>query len=156
VDRKVRESRLRVLEHAGDDLALAGSVSVLLAQYSASTLEIHLQEADAPLFGLFREAGATFSEEHASGTYLILNFDRLMRRLQPFFEGRTDRKTVSRLRWHQENDFYRLECWEETAVLEGKMALMETVFGNRQRQSLGGVFDKLFPVPPLWYGLNYV
>ncbi len=156
VDRHPREGRLRVLEHAGDDLALAGSVSVLLSQYSASILELHLQEADTTLLGLFRESGAPVSEEHASGTYLILNFDRFMRRLQPFFEGRTDRKTVSHLRWYQEKNCFRLECWEETAVIEGKMALMETIFGNRQRQSFGGVFDKLFPVPPLWYGLNYV
>ncbi|HOJ32923.1 MAG TPA: GNAT family N-acetyltransferase [Candidatus Hydrogenedentes bacterium] len=156
VRRECKEGRLEVMEFGGDAVALSASLFRLLSHYAADRASIHLQEHDKVLRMILLDAGAILADASASGTYLLLNFSRLMERLVPFFESRVGRKAAEQLRYAEQDDVYTIQCWEETLRIEGKTALMESLFGNRNRGNLGGVFDKLFPVPALWYGLNYV
>lgn len=151
-----RDGEVRVIEFAGDAAALSATLHLLLQRYSCSSARLHLQAEDMVLRRLLVDAGAELKDANASGTYLLLDADRLIRRLTPFFEARVGRDAASTLQCRVEGDRYLFACGGDHAELHGKAAAAEFIFGNRTRSASRGCLGEAFPVPPLWYGLNYV
>ncbi len=154
--RNAEDESVRILEFAGEPGAIVAGLGALMRKYDARCARIHLQAGDVILRAMLEKAGAGAVEVDSSGTLLLLDFDRLMRRLGPYFEQQIGREEASRLSFSQQDETYHFGTDGETHVVEGKMAAAELIFGNRRQQPPPAALEALFPVPGLWYGLNYV
>lgn len=95
--RNAEDESVRVLEFAGEPAAIAAGLGPLMRKYNAQCVHLHLQAGDIVLKAMLEKAGAAAVEVDSSGTLLLLDFDRLMRRLHPYFEQRIGRQEASRL-----------------------------------------------------------
>jgi predicted N-acetyltransferase YhbS len=150
---------VHLLEFAGDSVALAAVFHPLISRYEASTAWLHLQSHDTALRSLLTDAGASLEPGSTSGTFLLLDLERLLRRMQPFFETRVGYRAARDFRVREEDGCFCFSGNGEVAyerVASGKMEATERIFGSRKHDGGEGLLGRAFPIPSLWYGLSYV
>jgi predicted N-acetyltransferase YhbS len=153
-----------VSEFAGDRRLLLAAFARLVAQKGLATLRWYLSGADRLGLGLARSAGLPLREAHTSGTYLIVNFPQLMERLRPYIAQFAGDRTARALRFDCEEDAHVVTLDSERFVLPNQGCAAHYVFGTREERAtpppdagrLGEVYRAAFPIPALWYGVNYV
>ena len=151
----------QVIEFAGRDNDVAGALKPLMASCEADTLKVRLQAGDAALKSLCEHAGVAFEAVNALGSLLVLNFSQLMQRLRPFFEAQAGIEATRTLVFDQEGDAFRQDDRFVFAADDGsrrldRVAAAQFIFGQVHGEPPGGLWARLFPVPTLWYGINYV
>jgi predicted N-acetyltransferase YhbS len=153
---KDEDGCIRVMEFGGESAVAAAALAPLMDSQDATSLEIHLQCEDSYLSEKLCAAGAHLKPVHAPGTLLLLNFPRLMERLRPYFEARAGRDAAKCLSFREHNDVFTFRMGQEERVIEGRTGAAELIFGCREGTRPEGALGDLFPVPALYYGLNYI
>jgi len=146
----------RVIELAGDESVLACALKPAMEKLGIQKLDLHLQPENTVLRTCMEKAGLTLQAKPNCGTLQIINFPQLMKRLKPLFEAQLGIRCAERLSFtEKENDVFVFCNGEEQHVIEGRMAAAEFIFGAFIERPSGSVWKEIFPVPGLWYGLNY-
>jgi len=159
VSRDIAAKRIDLLEFAGDAVALAVALPSLMSRYEVSRVGMHLQTHDVALQSLLAEAGASLEPVMTSGTYLLLDVERLLARMQPFFETRVGYQAGRTLRVRHEGERFHFSMNGDVCdeiLTDGKAEAAELIFGSWKRDVGSGLLGQAFPIPSLWYGLNYV
>ena len=150
------DSEAFVVEHAGDETAIAGALWNVTVQTGADSIGIHVQGTEPHLRRRLVDAGGRAETLHSMGTLLLRNLPRLIERMRPWFETRIGLAAARELCVTQQGEQFMFAADGESCAVSGKQAAAEFVFGNHERAVPGGVLGKAFPIPSLWYGLNYV
>ncbi|MBN2309019.1 MAG: GNAT family N-acetyltransferase [Candidatus Hydrogenedentes bacterium] len=153
---EAKRNALRILEFAGEQSALAAALPLLMERQKAPCAEIHLQAGDTTLRGILAGAGAAMEPANASGTLLLLDAPRLIRRLQPYVEQRIGRGPAAGLSVAEEDGAFLFTLGNEIFRAENRAAAAEFIFGRHESVRPEGLLGQAFPAPSLWYGLNYV
>ncbi|MDX9972824.1 MAG: GNAT family N-acetyltransferase [FCB group bacterium] len=146
----------RVIEWAGDATVVGAALKPILKATAATTLRLPVQHGDEPLRALLQAAGATFEKATPLGTTLLINFEQFMERMRPFFETRVGRQDAAGLTFKQDGDRFRIGLGGEQEIIEGKTRITRLILGHPDEEPQTGFLGKLFPLPELWYGLNYI
>lgn len=156
-------------EYAGSRAALAGGLSLALAQHGISQISAPVAWQDADLIALLEQGGGRSQlaslREH---TMRIINFSGLMADLGGYVRGRLESKLRRGLRFSQNgsllagNDDDRCTIQRGADRLELDTATMtRLVMGDAAGVSftapgaLAEVIAALFPLPAFFPGLNY-
>jgi len=149
---------LQVSEYAGD----RGSLLAGFARHvnvRAAGVRWHIPGADEYDRALAAARGATVSESMTSGTYIVLNAAQLVERVRPLlaeYVG-TVADTVS---IEERGGGYRVRAASGTHDLPDRGSVAHFLFGTREDRPTpappSGPLADAFPLPTLWYGVNYV
>ncbi|MBX7256821.1 MAG: GNAT family N-acetyltransferase [Candidatus Hydrogenedentes bacterium] len=150
------DSEVFVVEHAGDETAVAGALWNVAVQSGADSIGIHVQAEEPYLRQRLVDAGGRPETNHSMGTLLLLNIPQLIERMRPWFETRIGMKAAHDLRVTQDGEAVTFSVCGESCTVSGKAAAAEFIFGNHDRAMPDGLLGRVFPIPGLWYGLNYV
>jgi len=154
--RPADDTEVFVMEHAGDDTAIAGALWNVAGHYNADSIAIHAQANERALRQMLVDAGGRSEPNHAMGTILLLNVPQLIDRMRPWFEMRIGMEAARNVRVMENDGQYTFAIGAEQLVVSGRMAAGEIIFGHHDRAIPPGLLSKAFPIPSLWYGLNYV
>ncbi len=145
----------RIVEVAGDPVDLAGAVHAAMELSGAKTASFELQDSDSVLKSALESKGVNFKAIPCGNIVLILNFNQLMTRLYPFFESKLGIDDARKLEFTEDVEAYTLKAGDD-AVTVNRAEATQIIFGHPQPKALPGLLAKAFPVPCLWYGLNYI
>jgi predicted N-acetyltransferase YhbS len=151
-----RDGVSRIFEHAGDAHALAAALPLVMAQHAIATLGIHLQPGDAALKSVLEAAGIAFTKVASMGTLLLINTSQLLQRLHPWFEMQGGEETARLLTFIETGGAGQFRIGDYEHHTQDLAVTARLLFGQHDAPLTGSVFDRLFPVPGLWYGLNYI
>lgn len=149
------EGLCAVLEFAGEQSALAAALRSLTEYMECTSVRVHLQPFDFTLHTLLSQAGAYIEPAPTSGTLLLINVEQFMQRLTPWFIHRLGPNHAERFRYGPDRDGYVLKVDDQALSVKDKAALAEALFGQPAVE-LPSPFNEVFPLPALWYGINYV
>jgi predicted N-acetyltransferase YhbS len=167
-----------VAEYAGARGVLLSTLHKMLSMTKASALRLHLGHHDRTLGHRLAAAGLQGKRVAASGTCVVLNFGAFMEKLRNRFAERAGEAAGSELSFAEDgpafgpDNRFSVACGPDTLTIEGRGALAEFLFavpdcrepeGEKsatcsciRHWGQGGPFRAALPVPPLWYGLNYI
>lgn len=151
-----RDGACVVGEYAGDDAAVLSVLGPLMEQHNTQTLRMHVQGTQTTFIGMVARARIRMEPVHANGTLLVLDFPRLIERVRPWIASRVGMGPASALCVRVEEGGVCFQMGRDRIDFATPADATEFVFGNHQRDRGEGGFACAFPVPSLWYGLNYV
>lgn len=146
----------RIEEWAGEGDAVAAALARVAEETGAAELSLHLQPFDALPAARLEAVRAEVRPAPTSGTLLILRFGPLMERLRPAFESVLGAEAARALSFEEDGDRFHIRWGQERHEVEGRAALARLVFGHPDTATPAGILGKLFPMPPPWYGLNFI
>jgi hypothetical protein len=153
------ETHLQVSEYAGDRARMLRAFAAHVADTGAPGIRWHVSGGDA--FGLAAAdaAGARQRESTTSGTYIVLDLAQLIDRMRPYLTEYLG-SGANRLRVESVGDGYRFDLDGDTHDVPDIGGAAHFVFGTREERPTAappsGPLADAFPIPALWYGLNYV
>ena len=150
------EGTSQLVEFAGDEGLLVSAMKSVMEEFGAKAVNVHLQGSDVIFRSLLEQAGVSFQEQPNVGTLVLINFPQLMERLEPWFHQRIGIQSSRNLSFRQQGEDFVFSYGTKEHVFEGKQQAAECVFGNSKIRQFGEPWSMVFPVPGLWYGLNYV
>jgi hypothetical protein len=151
-----KDGKLWILEFAGDEAAIGGCARTLLEKTKSSWTEYHLQRDDEILRERFAQAGAKLEPVSSLGTLLLIDFPRLMERLYPLLEGAATQAGFTGICFAEDNGAFVFECGGQSETVTSRIEAAQRIFGHPDLPPWDGPLGRLFPVPSLWYGLNYI
>lgn len=151
-----------VLEYAGSTKSLIESIPLLFQQFNLQSLILNIPFEDQNFAKLIIDKGVNASVGPiAQMTVRILNFERLMNRLRPYFIKKIGR--IARgMEFEEKNKKFSILLGKEKFTMQNRREMTWTVLGRPGSYPLlakGGLEDllkEIFPVPFVWYGLNYI
>jgi GNAT superfamily N-acetyltransferase len=149
------EGACQILEFACNEAYATASLALLMERCGCAALKIRFQTADRAIMESCKGANIPLEPVTTGGTLLLINFPQLMARLRPLIEARMGRKNAMRLQFEERDGRFVIASDEETLTLN-KADAAQLVFGHPQARPLSGLLAEVFPVPTLWYGINYV
>jgi predicted N-acetyltransferase YhbS len=146
-----------VPEFAGCAGAVVGGLSLAMSECGARSMRLHLQRHDELLFAHLDEADCHPEPEAPCCTALLLNFPQLMERMRPWFEMRLGMEAAQELAFSQPDDqTFVLASARDTLELQGCDSAARFLFQGAPNVLQPPPWDRVLPLPGLWYGLNYV
>ncbi len=154
---------ISVVEFAGDRSAILTGMRQVLNIEGSPSIQMQIQGHDAVMMNLLNNLDARLSPTNASGTVKIINFEQLLKRMTPYFIELLGELRASKLRFEQSGNSYIFGYGSEEFTTDRDMAT-QTVFGSPNglpqlisniESDLGSMLRTIFPVPTLWYGINY-
>jgi GNAT superfamily N-acetyltransferase len=164
-EKKEEADEGQVLEMAGDRGVLAGSFGKLIGMYGSTSLSLHVMGSDGLLQGILKERGAASTPTAASGTVTLIHFEQFMDRMRPYFTEVVGEDIARGLVFEQVGDQRVFRLGRDVVVADNQGQAVELIFGTHEgveERLLGGggkageVLREVFPIPALWYGLNFV
>lgn len=147
----------RVPEFGGNDHTVSGALASIMRACGSKTLRFDLQEQDAPLRTALERAGCRADAPASSCTLMLLNFPQLMERLRPWFEARAGLSAARMMSFgHPEQGVFVFACGGGETRIEGRGAAASFIFRPGLEPAKPHPWNRIFPAPSLWYGLNYV
>jgi predicted N-acetyltransferase YhbS len=155
----------KVFEVAGEREVLAGALGELLKMYNMSALSLHVMGFDGLLLDVLKGRGATCSPEESSGTVTLINFTQFMEKMRPYFTEVVGERVAKGLVFEEPGDQMIFRYGGDAVVADNQGQAAELIFGthegveNRLLEKggkAGEVLADIFPIPALWYGLNFV
>lgn len=155
------EGRGDVREYGGDGETLLNAIPVLFEEYKLRALTFPIPCEDRELAQPIQDKGIYSSLVPIAGTVRVLNFLRLMDGLSPYFReklGEVERD----LRFAETDGEYKISLGEEKVVMKGRRAMTWTILSRPGGYEIAGEgklvesLRKLFPIPFVWYGINYI
>jgi hypothetical protein len=153
-----------VSEFAGDRRLLLAAFGEAMRQRNVGAVRWHVGAWDT--FGLCvaKDAGLESHPSHTSGTHLIVNFPQFGERMRPYLSEFIGSETADALRFTSDGDACTVSLDGETFVLPNRGCAAHFLFGTREERPtpppsdgrLAEVYAKAFPIPALWYGINYI
>ena len=150
-----RDGACAVMEFVGD-AAVASVLGLLMERHNTKSVRMHVQGTQLALLDMLTRAGATMEAVHSAGTLLVLNFPQLVERLRPWIASRIGLDVAASMRVREKDGHVKFQAGEDSIEFASRAEAAELMFGNHERNGGAGVFARAFPVPSLWYGLNYV
>jgi len=141
-----------VTEFAGDEETLASAIKPLMDKYEITCLEFHLQPQDEIFLELLE--GLPVEKRPNVGTLLVLNFPQLMERFTPYCRDKMGSRRTGKLLFRENADRFIFSVGGEEFVVEDRAKLGQVLFGDGVE--IPEPWNQVFPIPSLWYGLNYV
>ena len=155
----------KVFEVAGEREVLAGALGALLKMYKMSALSLHVMGFDGLLQDVLKGRGATCSPEASSGTVTLINFAQFMEKMRPYFTEAVGEQVAKGLVFEEPGDQRIFRYGGDAVMADNQGQAVELIFGTHEgvENSLlekggmaGEVLAEIFPIPALWYGLNFV
>ncbi|HNT35568.1 MAG TPA: hypothetical protein PKH07_11275, partial [bacterium] len=118
---------------------------------------VNLQPENHVIKALLESVGLSLEPQPNVGTLLVLNMKQLMERLRPYFETRVGIQCAKAIVVKElDGDVFVFTDGQDELRVQGLQNLGDFVFGVSRERVAGSVWSKVFPVPGLWYGLNYI
>lgn len=148
---------VRVFEFAGRAEALAAALRPLLQRYGLSSAKLRVPADNNALRTLLEKAGASLRPTTGMGTLLLLDIEGLFRQLRPLIESRLGPRGAQAFQvQHEPEGRVVFRAGDKKFEVDGIAEAAQVIFGHPDRLPAEGDFGRLFPVPSLEYGLNYV
>lgn len=145
-----------VTEFAGNDWGIAGGLACVLNARGAQCVQLNLEGQDGSLAALLAGVGCEQGAPAGSCTVMLLNFPQLMQRLRPWLALKAGMEAERAMAFSQpEENVYVFRSGAEEVRLEGRAAAAEFIFQPGDTVVRAQPWNAVFPVPTLWYGLNY-
>lgn len=164
-EKKEEAGEGQILEMAGDRGVLAGSFGKLIEMYDSSSLSLHVMGSDRPMREMLKERGAASTPTASSGTVTLIHFEQFMERIRPYFTEAVGEEVARGMVFEQVGDQMVFRLGAEAVVADNQGQAVELIFGTHdgveERLLEGGgkvgeALREVFPIPALWYGLNFV
>ena len=162
--REQDEGRVQVLEYAGDRRSVVGVLGKLVRTYGLAAMGLHVMGWDSLMRDLLARRDLVGASAPGSGTILLVNFTQLMDRMRPYFTERVGEVEAQSLVFQQRGDEYDF-CYGGDRVVAGdRGTAAQLIFGTPSGSEepllasggrAGEILREIFPIPALWYGLNY-
>ena len=155
----------KVFEFAGAREAVAGALGGVIKKHDLAGLSLHVMGCDGLLQDILKGRGARCSPEAGSGTVTLINFIQFMERMRPYFTEVVGEASARGLVFEQRGDQMIFRYGGEAVVAENQGKAAEIIFGThggkearplKEGGKAGEVLAEIFPIPALWYGLNFV
>jgi hypothetical protein len=153
----------RALEIGGSRWAIAASVGATRKQMDAPALEVVTHASDREWATLARARGWTMEPVAFTGTLGVLDPPALFARLGSYIAERIG--NGAQLQIHPSSTGASFQLGSERYEIAAPGPLAALLFGGETEEAraipprtgeLGRVLSRLFPMPLLWYGYNYV
>lgn len=135
----------------------AGPRSAVLAGLKLASRKLGFKEVELSVAGwdeeFLRLAGGKGKFSLVDGTHLILDPQRLFKRLRPYFEQQLGKEAARSLAFKQKGKGFEVKLGSKRASLKDLPALTKFIFGNKAKVS--GPFQAIFPLPFPIIGLNW-
>ncbi|MBI3947203.1 MAG: GNAT family N-acetyltransferase [Armatimonadetes bacterium] len=161
-----RPSLPRVLEHAGSESALFETLAAIADRYGSERIEVVVMPATHDPGRLLATVGSEEQETAFRGTVGIINPARFLDAFRPYLQERLGRADAARLEIEPlESGGARFRAAGERYNLDTMGRLTALVFGGSTPEArdvpapspgIAPFIERMFPVPLLWYGYNYV
>ncbi len=160
-----RERKVQVMEYAGDRRSVVGALGKVVKRYDIEGLRVHAGGWDRPMQGALAARGLRGTPGNASGTVTLIHFTQFMERMRPYFVERIGETEAGSLVFQERGEQRIFLYGGDRVVAEDRGEAAQLIFGTLEGTeekllSRGGrageVLRRLFPIPALWYGVNYV
>lgn len=157
-----------VVECAGERRALLHGFAALLDEAQLCSVHWEVPRHDQLFVSLCTQAGLEGCPQSTRGTLRLLHFPRLMERLRPYWQESLGMDEAAKLSFHQQNGECCFRYGEQELIVSRNIAtnlLFGSVNGEEwealsetgaQQAMWTALFKRIFPLPCLRYGLNYV
>ena len=149
------EGQTDIIEFAGHPPAVQSAMAPLLQCVKAKTVRLRLQQTDGALLNNLRVAGANIAPGTTEGVLRLVRFAPFMDRLRPFIEKRVGHEAAEELRFEEKEGRCVFSDPANTFSLTPAEAA-QVIFGGPEKRALPGIWNRIFPLPLLAYGINYV
>lgn len=163
VQRPRDSKKVFIAEFAGDRHTLLAALPQIAQRYGAEQVQWQVLRHDTLFRSLCEAAGLSGTPVNTPGTVKLINFSQLMERLRPYWEERLGRVEAAKFSAWQREEQYGFRFGEAEFVTDRDTAtrlLFGTVDGAEKeaiaQSALADVLKAVFPLPCLWYGINYV
>ncbi|MBC7327548.1 GNAT family N-acetyltransferase [bacterium] len=150
-----------VREYGGDKNSLIKAIPVLFDEYQLEALSFPVPCEDRGLAQEIQDKGVFVSIVPIAGTVRLLNFPRLMERLRPYIREKIG-DIEKDLSFEEDGDNYKISLIDEELVIKGRRAMTWTILSRpggyeiEARGRLAEILRNVFPIPFVWYGINYI
>jgi hypothetical protein len=160
-----RERKVQLVELAGDRRGIAGALGKVVKRYDLGALRVHVGGWDRPMQGVLAERGLKGTPANTSGTVTLIHFTQFLERLRPYFSERLGAVEAKSLVFLEEGEQMIFLYGGDRVVAEDRGQAAQLIFGTlegaEERLLAGGgrageALRQVFPIPALWYGVNYV
>lgn len=153
---------LKAYEIAGSRTAILAALPKLFDRYGVDRIDIHTFSADLEMRTLGRLIGLPYTPRGFHGTLKIIDLKGFFGAIEPYVSERLDDDEI----WGLELDFepellFRYE--DEEFKLSSPQEVTAFIFGSLEHKrpvprtpNLSRILRKLFPMPLVDYGLNYI
>ena len=153
---------LNVEEMAGSRTAVLAALTKLFDLYNVDRINLNTTAADGEMRSLGKLIGVPYVPRGFHGTLRIINLKGFFAAIEPYVSERLDEDELWGLEIEFEPDLiFRYE--DEEFRLETIQDITAFVFGSLEHErptpkgpKLSRILDKLFPMPLVDYGLNYI
>ena len=155
----------RVREYAGSETALFAALGAVARYYEAFGVEVVAMPGTEDLARLLRNAGAEEKELAFTGTLGILDVDGFFACIHPYVRECLGAPTDALFLDLRQTNSISFEYAGERYALANRGQLTALVFGGSTEEArsipeappgVGEILKRIFPMPLLWYGYNYV
>ncbi len=151
-------------EYAGSRSALASCLNEIISRYELDELNFTVPDYDEDFLTGLSNLGLKGKKDFLLGhTTKIINFSRLMRAMLPYIEARIGKEAASAIGYGKDDKGFYISFRRGRFVLRDEESLLNFVFGVPGRrtvlpknQQLARILKRIFPLPLVVPGLNYV
>ena len=156
---------ISVQEASGNRRCLTGALGKIIRELDLRSLNVHVMGCDRWFQDCLQSRGLTGTPANASGTVTLINFEQFMERMRPYFAEVTGETEAQSLVFRQQGDEMIFSYGGDQVVAPDQGAAVQLIFGTLEgaEEALlksggraGEVLAEVFPIPALWYGVNYL
>jgi predicted N-acetyltransferase YhbS len=157
------ERVVRVQEMAGSRRAVLAAMAAVLERHAAARLVLTAPESDVELAVLARQHGWNRATVSFPGTLGVIDPPVVLNAVQPLWIERDD--LARELSINATAESVRFELGPQSYEVAAPGPIAALLFGGDTEEAralppcegaLGALLARLFPLPLLWYGYNYV
>ncbi len=159
------DDRIPVQEAAGDRGCLAGALGKLIRKLDLRALGVHVMGCDRWFQDCLQSRGLTGAPANSSGTVTLINFVQFMERMRPYFAEVVGETEAQSLVFTEQGDEMIFSYGGDRVVAPDQGAAVQLIFGTldgveeallKSGGRAGEILAQVFPIPALWYGVNYL
>lgn len=156
---------ISVQEASGNRRCLTGALGKIIRELDLRSLNVHVMGCDRWFQDCLQSRGLTGTPANASGTVTLINFEQFMERMRPYFAEVIGETEAQSLVFRQQGDEMIFSYGGDQVVAPDQGAAIQLIFGTLEgaEEALlksggraGEVLAEVFPIPALWYGVNYL
>ncbi len=159
------DDRIPVQEAAGDRRCLTGALGKLIRTLDLQAIGLHVMGCDRLFHECLQSRGITGAPANSSGTVTLINFVQFMERMRPYFAEVIGESEARSLVFREDGDEMTFTYGGDQVVAPDQGAAVQLIFGTLEgaEEALlksggraGEILAEVFPIPALWYGVNYL
>lgn len=160
---KDETKRGEVVEFCGDRRIIYKSLNKMGILLSLEYINVICPFNDC-MTTIVKEKKIKYENINLLGTIKILNFERLMEKLKPYFAQYIDKEVMKKIIFKEDRGSYIFEIGNELLRVNDMDTLTKLIFGDKGQKNyeinipstLSSFINSVFPIPFIWTGnLNY-